>query len=233
MPSDGGQFDFVWLSARTMHPHVGGPSVRAVPDRQTKSRKTPTRKQLPLFSVTRPTTPTARKARPSATRSATAPAHQPQTRSATATAHQPQLRRHSTRREPPSPCQRRVRRVRVGVRLGRRRRLVSGPRRWRTAAWGTTCASKGAVIVIQPNPNRARVIFLATSGSPCTYDARSPWGCIIRATRCPTSKRTRNDRHCPFNQGNLLPFFIPCFQRRLNLKGTRTSTAPWTRPCRR
>ena len=45
-----GPFDFGWLPARTMHPPCG-PSVRVVS--QTKSRKIPTRKILPLFPVVR------------------------------------------------------------------------------------------------------------------------------------------------------------------------------------
>jgi len=48
----GGQSDFVWLPARTMHPHVG-PSVRVVPGRLTKSRKTPTRQTFPPFPASR------------------------------------------------------------------------------------------------------------------------------------------------------------------------------------
>ena len=42
---DGGQFDFVWLPARTMHPH--GAYVRVEPDETKKPRKIPTRKRLP------------------------------------------------------------------------------------------------------------------------------------------------------------------------------------------
>ena len=47
---DGGQFDFVWLSARTMHAPWGY-IVRVAS--QTKSRKIPTRNTLPLFFVSR------------------------------------------------------------------------------------------------------------------------------------------------------------------------------------